>query len=200
MGGALTGEQPTPNQSDIAGVNNTPELPKYAHEQPDSSVNTPIPLDNKTQRTDVNVSKVESTLKQKVDEHRDDNDVGPLNADPRLAIIARHHSYDMAKRDFFAHTNPDNETYTDRLQQSDYACGGGYQNIGAIFWKANDTQTEEQLAEELLHGFMRSGQHNMAMIDPDMTTVGIGIYITEDRRTYVTMNLCNADPLPEDDS
>ncbi|MFC7137155.1 CAP domain-containing protein [Halobaculum litoreum] len=119
-------------------------------------------------------------------------------ADPRLARIARHHSYDMVKRDFFSHTNPDNQTYTDRLQESDYACGGGWENISGTIWKTNGTRTEEQLAEQFLINFIESPPHNTAMIDSDMTTIGVGIYVAENGHAYVTMALCDADPLPED--
>jgi len=103
----------------------------------------------------------------------------------------------MATREFFNHTNPDGVTFSDRLTQSEYACGGGWENIGAVYWKANDTQTEEALAEKLMLGFIQSPEHNTAMLDPEMDTVGIGIYVAEDRRTYATMNLCDADPTNE---
>lgn len=170
---------------------------QYGHNQPDASVQTPRPLANKTPRSDVNVSLIEDLLAEKLNEYRQIDDAQPLVTDPRLAIIARHHSYDMAARDFFNHTNPDGETYSDRLRNSEYLCSGGGENLQATYWKIDGQRTEENMAESLLRGFMGSAPHNTAMIRPDYTTVGIGIYIAEDRRTYVTMALCDGDVLSE---
>ncbi len=86
----------------------------------------------------------------------------------------------------------------DRLERSEYACGGGRENVQGFDWNTSRYQTEEEVAEEILRGFMKSAPHNTAMINPQMTTVGIGIYVTEDRLVYVTMNLCDAKPLPEE--
>jgi len=172
----------------------SPQPPKFGHHQSDSEVKTPVPLKNKTRRDDVNVSLVERLLKQKIDDHRHNNHVSALVSDPRLARIARHHSYDMATRDFFNHTNPDGETFADRVQASSYACGGGGENLRGVFWNRSYSKTEEELAEVLLRGFIESPEHNTGMLLPSHDTIGVGIYIAEDGRTYATVNFCDANP------
>lgn len=178
----------------------TPELPKFGHHQPDSEVKTPTPLENKTPREDVNVSLAEKLLKQKIDDHRQNNNVTKLVSDPRLARIARHHSYDMATRDFFNHTNPDGETFTDRVRAGSYACGGGGENLGGVFWNRSYSRTEEGVAEAILRGFIESPEHNTGMLLPSHDTIGVGIYIAEDGRTYATVDFCDANPGEEDES
>lgn len=168
--------------------------PKFGHHQADDEVDTPVPLKNKTPRDDVNVSLAEEILKLKIDDHRHNNNVSTLVSDPRLARIARHHSYDMATRDFFNHTNPDGEKFSDRVQASSYACGGGGENLRGVFWNRSYTQTEEELAEVILRGFIRSPEHNTGMLLPSHDTIGVGIYIAEDGRTYATVNFCDANP------
>jgi uncharacterized protein YkwD len=201
--GCLAGDQ-RPDSSGLYTpdfeTNEETSVIEYGHNQSDSSIITPEPLDRKTPRTDVNVSKIERLLAEKLDRHRKLNDAQPLTTDPRLAVIARNHSYDMATRDFFNHTNPDGVTYDDRLRRSEYLCSGGAENIHVTFWKMQGKTTEEDMAREILYSFMRSADHNTAMIRPDLTTVGIGIYITADRRTYVTMALCdgNVESDPEE--
>ncbi|MXR42339.1 hypothetical protein GRX01_13450 [Halobaculum sp. WSA2] len=173
------------------------ELPNFGHNQTNDEITTPKKLDNKTTRSDLNVTTVEILLNQKLNSHRRNNDLSRLVSDPRLARIARHHSYDMANREYINHTSPDGVTFGDRLLNANYDCLSSRENIAGRYWKAENTQTEEELAEAFLRGFIHSPEHNTAMVNPDMTTVGIGIYVAKDGRAYVTMNLCDADPTNE---
>ncbi|QZX99049.1 CAP domain-containing protein [Halobaculum rubrum] len=177
----------------------SPQPPKFAHHQSDSDVETPPPLENKTPREDINVTLSEIILIDKINDYRADSGSGRLVSDPRLARIARHHSYDMATRDFFNHTNPDGETFADRVQESSYACGGGGENLRGVFWNRSYSQTEEELAEVILRGFIESPEHNTGMLLPSHDTIGVGIYIAEDGRTYATVNFCDANPGEENE-
>ncbi|QLG62255.1 CAP domain-containing protein [Halorarum salinum] len=158
--------------------------------QPDSAVSTPEPLHNKTPRGDINVTEAEKHLVAELNDHRLTNDLDTLVADPRLAVIARHHSYDMANRDFFDHENPDEQYLGDRLDESSYKCSPGAENIHLTGWLTGNRTTERQLAYDSILSFMRSAPHNENMLTPQFTTTGIGIYVTEDRHVFVTMLLC----------
>lgn len=98
----------------------------------------------------------------------------------------------MATQNFFNHTNLDGETFSDRLRKSNYDCVSGGENIRMVDWKSDRAQTEEELAEFIMTGFIESPEHNAGMLRPNLTTVGIGVYVREDGRTYATMNLCEA--------
>lgn len=177
-----------------AMANSDPKTSNFGHNQSDEEIDIPFKLQNKTTRADINVSEVEYKLVNKLNDYRSVSDVGILVSDPRLARIARHHSYDMANREYVNHTSPDGVTFGDRLLNANYDCLSSRENIAGRYWKAENTQTEEELAEAFLRGFIHSPEHNTAMVNPDMTTVGIGIYVAKDGRAYVTMNLCDADP------
>ncbi|UIO99026.1 CAP domain-containing protein [Halobaculum sp. CBA1158] len=191
------GSNPEPivrSQEPVVFHNETPESPKFGHQQADENIITPSPLQNKTQRTDLNVTLVENILFKKLNEYRSVDNAGSLTFDPRLAMIARHHSYDMATRNYFNHTSPEGETFSDRLREAEYDCYISRENIAGMYWKNGQSETENELAEAYLRGFIQSPEHNAAMIHPEMTTVGIGIYVAKDGRAYATMNLCDADP------
>ncbi|MFC7137156.1 hypothetical protein ACFQRB_13300 [Halobaculum litoreum] len=55
----------TDDQTEAPPLNGGSDPPEYAHKQPDSEVNTPEPLDNKTTRDDINVTLAERLLKKK---------------------------------------------------------------------------------------------------------------------------------------
>ncbi|WP_435066368.1 CAP domain-containing protein, partial [Halobaculum sp. EA56] len=158
------------SQEPAAWEGDTPKPPKFGHHQPDNEIEIPAPLPSKTPRDDVNVTIAEELLYQKLNLHRKNNNISVLVLDPRLSRIARYHSHDMATRNFFNHTNPDGDTFTDRVRASSYACGGGGENIRAVFWNKSYTQTEEELAEVILRGFIRSPEHNTGMLLPSHDT------------------------------
>lgn len=169
----------------------TPNFSAYSGGgQPDKAVTTPVPLANKTPREDINVTLTEEILVRELNEYRNSDHLNRLDLDARLAIIARHHSYDMATRGYFNHTNPDGQNHADRLKKSGYKCFDSAENIHWTGWKTGNRTTEEELAYQTMLSFMESAPHNEAMLVPRYTTVGIGIYVTADRQVFVTMLLC----------
>jgi hypothetical protein len=64
--------------------------------------------------------------------------LSPLRRDPALEVIAREHSEDMAKRNFFDHINPDGEDPADRAARHHYnqykvlPDGSSFYGIGRI--------------------------------------------------------------------
>ncbi|WP_313695129.1 CAP domain-containing protein [Halorarum halobium] len=177
---------PSPTPTDL------PYSTQSGFGQPDESISTPRPLQNKTPRSDINVSLVEESLVTELNTYRTRKNLGQLVSDPRLAIIARNHSHDMAKQGFFSHTNPDGLTSEDRARRNSYNCGISAENIHHDGWKTGNLSTEDELAEETIGAFIQSPPHNQAMLIIDLTTVGIGIYVTSDRHVYVTMMLCGS--------
>lgn len=181
----------TERQTPIFTPSSTPNFSVYSGVgQPDKDVSAPAPLTNKTPREDINITLAEESLEEELDEHRRLNGLRSLTSDPRLALIARHHSYDMATRGFFNHTNPDGENHADRLKKSSYKCFDSAENIHWTGWKTGNRTSEEELAYQTILSFTKSAPHNEAMLVPQYNTVGIGIYVTDDRQVFVTMLLC----------
>ncbi|GAA0480880.1 CAP domain-containing protein [Streptomyces olivaceiscleroticus] len=89
----------------------------------------------------------------------------PLTADGDLTGLAQSFSEDMARRDFFAHTDPDGATPWDRAKTAGIADLGG-ENI------ARGQRTPEAVMES----WMNSPGHRANILNCDYRTLGIGIH------------------------
>lgn len=140
----------------------------------------------------------------------------PLVRNPDLADVARAHSYDMAKRDFFSHTNPDGEGPEARADQAGFGCPTYGENIAGVpygytlgpydeEWVTYNTPKE--FARGVVAGFLTSGGHRWSMLSPKHDVVGVGVYATNEDGArgeeadpdvvYVTMMFCQRPTWPD---
>ncbi|MFD9071299.1 CAP domain-containing protein [Streptomyces lasiicapitis] len=89
----------------------------------------------------------------------------PVRADPGLAALAGDFSDDMAKRGFFAHTDPDGATPWDRAEKVGIADLGG-ENIAR--GQAN--------AQSVMDAWMNSPGHRANILNCDYQTMGVGAH------------------------
>jgi uncharacterized protein YkwD len=137
----------------------------------------------------------------------------PLRWSEPLARIGRAHSADMAARDFFAHTNPDGETFDDRFQRHGFTCHNPdlqgaavgvmgenlyfsppYRSIrvvrrGLRMTRAYDWKTLEDVARDAVQGWLDSPGHRRNLLNPDHAAQGIGVVVSE-KGIYVSQELC----------
>ena len=92
---------------------------------------------------------------------------GPLKMDPLLRCAARLHSEDMVVRDFFSHTNPDNESPWDRIAKTGY---GNYQTAGENIAAGSAT------AAGVVDQWMNSDGHCANIMKPAFNEIGVGYY------------------------
>lgn len=92
--------------------------------------------------------------------------LAPLVWDEDAARAAYAHSYDMDRRDFFAHVNPDGARPGDRLHAQGVAYAVCAENIA----RGYDTP------EALVAAWMASPGHRLNVIDPLLTHAGIGVH------------------------
>jgi len=90
---------------------------------------------------------------------------GPLTMDPALRCAARKHSADMAARNFFSHTNPDNESPWDRMGKAGY---GGYSNAGENIAAGSPD------AQGTMNQWMGSDGHCANIMNPGFQHLGVG--------------------------
>ncbi|MBO9540179.1 CAP domain-containing protein [bacterium] len=88
----------------------------------------------------------------------------PLVWDERLAALARAHSLDMQKQNYFAHEAPDGETLADRAARS----GLTYTRLGENLAFAHDLQAAHR-------GLMKSPGHRANILRPEFRRLGVGI-------------------------
>jgi uncharacterized protein YkwD len=89
---------------------------------------------------------------------------GELKWDERLAIVARNHSRDMARRNYFSHTSPDGEDPFDRLRASHISYSLAGENI------ASGVRSGQGVYEIWLN----SPDHADNMLDCRFTHQGVG--------------------------
>lgn len=105
-------------------------------------------------------------LARLVNRHRRAKGCRPLIWDERLAAVAQRHSEDMARRRFFAHTNPDGKSPFDRLRRAGISYRVAAENIG-----------EGDLSpREMLNGWLASRGHRANLENCSYTHHGIGLY------------------------
>ncbi|MCC3770594.1 CAP domain-containing protein [Streptomyces sp. UNOC14_S4] len=99
-----------------------------------------------------------------VNEERAKAGVRPLAASPRLAALAQAFSDDMARRGFFAHTDPDGRSPWDR------AARRGIENLGG-----ENIARGQPDARAVMEAWMNSSGHRANILNGDYRTLGIGI-------------------------
>ena len=97
--------------------------------------------------------------------------------DDKLAEIAREHSEDMAKNNYFSHTNLQGESPKDRGLRHNYTVVG--ENIGKIspYLSGGDKyeyNSSDGMAK-LMMQFWMAGQHKYNLLNPSFTSMGVGI-------------------------
>lgn len=127
----------------------------------------------------------------------------------RLALAARLHSEDMAKRKFFAHKNPEGEDPTKRAYDIGFRCEkriGSYikTGVGENISQGNmalsvtyigeraypDYQTMDEIARKTVEGWMNSPGHRENILELDYTSQGIGVAVSDTGEVYVTEDFC----------
>lgn len=152
---------------------------------------TGVPVVEPSNHPTINGSKLELTIHRQVNDRRKAHEVKEFVHSERVRLIARLHSADMAKRDFFNHTNPDGTGPPGRHEMYD-GCEMPNENIAMIqdFSMNNTTQ----LAKEVVKGWSGSEGHNKTQLSDYYHVTGVGVHVTEDRELYVTQNFCREHP------
>ena len=89
-----------------------------------------------------------------------------LSFDPALARVARGHSADMLAHSFIGHISPTTGSPSDRVGQAGIAFERLAENVGTA-----------SSPEEVHQGLMRSPGHRSAILDRQVTRVGVGVAV-----------------------
>jgi uncharacterized protein YkwD len=107
----------------------------------------------------------------------------PLKFSPRLAVIARGHSYDMAMRHYLARESPEGVAPADRIT----GVGIGYHAVGENIYM-DDYGDPRALATHALRRWLDSPTHQANLLSGTFTETGVGIAHASDGSTYVTQD------------
>jgi len=122
---------------------------------------------------------LERRIFQLTNEARRKHGLPTLDSDETLTDVARKHSDDMLKRDYFSHTSPDGKSIIDRLQDEKPALvknmGRAGENIfGSSKLDYSDVKT---LARNIVDGWMTSPGHRANILNPKYTHLGVGVSV-----------------------
>ncbi len=109
-------------------------------------------------------------LVERINRHRVAIGCRRLIVDRRLSSVARRHSEDMVRRNFFDHVNPDGRDPFDRMKAAGIHFRAAAENIAQGRERGRDTYDD----------WMGSPGHRRNIEDCEYTHAGIGLY----RRTW----------------
>lgn len=125
-------------------------------------------------------AQMEEQIRQRINEIRRQQGLIELQANSKLAEVARRYSQQMAEQDFFSHTSPTGETPAQRVQ----AAGIVYRMVGEnLFTSTNIPQPVNAAVE----GWMDSSGHRENILRSQYRETGIGIW--RDGETYYVTQL-----------
>ena len=151
---------------------------------------------------------LERRIHKLINRERGIHGLSPLAGDDMLATIARGHSKDMGSRRYFSHESPEGHDFSFRYRQEGYTCSlriGNTVYMGAenIFQNIRfnsvttvngeayyDWNSEEQIAETTVRGWMDSPGHRKNILTPHWRSEGIGVFLSPDEKIYITQNFC----------
>lgn len=146
-------------------------------------------------------NEIEKMILIKTNQLRENKGFRLLDWDDQLADLARTHSLDMGKRNFFSHINPNGLDATKRAQKANIQTSttiGNYTKIGIgenIFKVpissnvsgCGEVTTSNQIATCAFNGWVQSNSHYNNLININYTELGIGVAIV-DNVVYLTQN------------
>lgn len=138
---------------------------------------------------------IEGLIHTMTNQHREAAGLQPLDRITKIDQIARAHSEDMAKRNYFEHDTPEGLDPTDRGNAAGYPCRkdhGSYYTYGLaenIFMHTGTWYGAEHLADEIMKGWMNSFGHRQNIMESDYDRIGIGVAIGGGA-VYATQNFC----------
>ncbi len=125
---------------------------------------------------------------------RSQHGLATLDRDEGLAEVARGHSDDMLRRDFFSHTSPDGKTLKERLApaMSRFGYRAGENIYGGT---GHDYSDPRLMGRSIVDGWMTSPSHRSNVLNPAYTRLGVGVSAQgkELRATQVFMQ-----PMPKE--
>jgi uncharacterized protein YkwD len=154
------------------------------------------------------IAQLEREIHILINRERKKHHLSALVWNDALSAIARKHSSDMAKRNYFSHFSPEGHDFSYRYKQDGYSCAlpaAGRIYLGAenIFQNnlydqivyVNDVAYYEwnsmvKIAETTVHGWMNSPKHRKNILTPCWQSEGIGVVISTDDKVYITQNFC----------
>lgn len=113
-----------------------------------------------------NNNEFETKVLELINIERISHGLNKLILDDALSYVARDHSEDMYKRNFFDHTNPDGLSPFDRMKNYGISYRTAAENIAA----------GQSSPEDVVNAWMNSEGHRQNILNPNFNKIGIGYF------------------------
>jgi uncharacterized protein YkwD len=119
---------------------------------------------------------VESRIFKLTNEARRKNGLTTLDKDDTLVGVARAHSDDMLRREFFSHVNPEGLSPVQRLAP---VYSSTLSRAGENIWGGSgyDYSDPKLIARVIVDGWMSSPGHRANIVNPSYTNLGVGVSV-----------------------
>jgi uncharacterized protein YkwD len=146
-------------------------------------------------------SQAEAEIHKIVNVQRSEHGLEPLIYDRELGKIAKSHSLDMAKRDYFSHDTPNGVKPEDRGENAGYDCRNStpdeeikYHGIKEnIFINESElsliSEHPKEIAQDAVEWWINSPEHNAVILDKSLHVDGVGVTWNQNK-ILVTHNFC----------
>ena len=146
-------------------------------------------------------SQAEAEIHKIVNVQRSEHGLEPLIYDRELGKIAKSHSLDMAKRDYFSHDTPNGVEPEDRGENAGYDCRNStpdeeikYHGIKEnIFINESElsliSEHPKEIAQDAVEWWINSPEHNAVILDKLLHVGGVGVTWNQNK-ILVTHNFC----------
>jgi uncharacterized protein YkwD len=117
---------------------------------------------------------MERNIYRLTNEVRRRHGVPPLTWESSLRDVARAHSADMLRRNYFSHVSPDGQTSHNRITAKyPFPVSMTGENI----WSGSglDSRNTSQLARLIVNNWMSSAGHRQNLLNPKFTDIGVGV-------------------------
>ena len=146
-------------------------------------------------------SQAEAEIHKLVNMQRSERGIEPLIYDRELGKIAKSHSLDMAKRDYFSHDTPNGVGPEDRSKNAGYDCRNSIPDEEIkhdgikenIFINESESplilEHPKEIAQDVVEWWINSPEHNSVILDRLLHVDGVGVTWNQNK-ILVTHNFC----------
>ena len=132
-------------------------------------------------------SEIEAAIHQLINKYRKEQGQTEFKWDGDLAQLARAHSTDMAKNNYYSHMNRAGNDPSARARKAGYSCNnprsiGIAENIHVLYGHSStlygqpyEWETQERMIQRFVADWVGSPGHRRNILDPRYTRTGIGV-------------------------
>ena len=157
---------------------------------PEMVPDTPPETNERGPYTAEEVRQLERIILNRTNAERTSRGLSPLSWNNSLAKVADYHAWQMGKKGFRGHVEPDGDIHTNRLRQYGHYCTDDSESEVIAYTRTFEQDTLQTQANQLVNSWMRSKPHRDAILSNRARVSGIGTYVNSTGYVFSVQLLC----------